>query len=168
MPSALDWGRVTSNLGLQKETLAALNAFRKRHADAAMANQQVKELKADVDFAHYKQVLKNQSVVSELEKTFTSFKPVDYDVQAQIKAIGQFQERAVDGAKKAAQKVDQQLSALNATLKDIESARPVEDLTTADVARARPQLISTTEAMVKNGKWTVPGYTEKFGSMAAL
>lgn len=48
-----------------------------------------------VDFAHYKQVLKNQSVVSELEKTFTSFKPVDYDVQAQIKAIGQFQERAV-------------------------------------------------------------------------
>lgn len=76
--------------------------------------------------------------------------------------------RQVDGAKKAAQKVDQQLSALNATLKDIESARPVEDLTTADVARARPQLISTTEAMVKNGKWTVPGYTEKFGSMAAL
>lgn len=48
-----------------------------------------------VDFAHYKKVLKNQEVVSELEKTFNNFKPVDYDVAAQLKAIDSFQGKAV-------------------------------------------------------------------------
>jgi hypothetical protein len=48
-----------------------------------------------VDFAHYKNVLKNQEIVSELEKTFTNFKPVDYDVNAQLKAIDSFQGKAV-------------------------------------------------------------------------
>jgi len=48
-----------------------------------------------VDFAHYRSVLKNQKVVDELENTFKSFKPVDYDVSAQLKAIDQFQAKAV-------------------------------------------------------------------------
>ena len=48
-----------------------------------------------VDFARYKGLLKNQKVVDELEQTFKSFKPVDYDVAAQIKAIDAFQEKAV-------------------------------------------------------------------------
>ena len=102
-----------------------------------------------VDFAHYKNVLKNQEIVSELEKTFTNFKPVDYDVNAQLKAIDSFQgkavrwhvaenasaklmvewKRQVESAKKAATKIDSELNNLQATLKDIESARPFEDLT---------------------------------------
>ena len=48
-----------------------------------------------VDFAQYKKLIKNQQVVSDLEKTWTSFKPVDYDVAAQVKAIDSFQEKAV-------------------------------------------------------------------------
>lgn len=67
----------------------------------------------------------------------------------------------VAGAQKAAQKVDQELQALQSTLKDIESARPFEDLTTSDVARARPEITKAVEEMVKNGKWTTPGYGEK-------
>merc|ERR1711939_485597 len=151
--AAVDWQRITSSLGLQKDTLQALQAFRKRHGDAKVAHQQVKDLKADVDFAHYKNVLKNQEVVSQLEQTWKGFKPADYDVNAQLKAT------------KAAQKVEQELGNLDATLKDIESARPFDQLTTGDVAKARPQLTKAVEEMVKNGKWTVPGYNEKYGSL---
>merc|ERR1711977_489391 len=136
--AAVDWQRITSSLGLQKDTLQALRAFRKRHGDAKVAHQQVKDLKADVDFAHYKNVLKNQEVVSQLEQTWKGFKPADYDVNAQLKAIDAFQGKAVEGATKAAQKVEQELGNLDATLKDIESARPFDQLTTGDVARARP------------------------------
>ena len=50
-----------------------------------------------VDFAHYKNVLKNQQVVSDLEQTWKSFKPADYDVNAQLKAIEAFQGKAVSG-----------------------------------------------------------------------
>merc|ERR1711939_1290683 len=134
--AAVDWQRITSSLGLQKDTLQALQAFRKRHGDAKVAHQQVKDLKADVDFAHYKNVLKNQEVVSQLEQTWKGFKPADYDVNAQ--------------------------------LKDIEAARPFDQLTTGDVAKARPQLTKAVEEMVKNGKWTVPGYNEKYGSLTAI
>merc|ERR1711939_490008 len=83
--AAVDWQRITSSLGLQKDTLQALQAFRKRHGDAKVAHQQVKDLKADVDFAHYKNVLKNQEVVSRLEQTWKGSKPADYDVNAQLK-----------------------------------------------------------------------------------
>lgn len=159
-----------------------------------------------VDFAHYKNIIKNQKIVSELEQSFKSFKPVDYDVAAQLKAIDAFQEKAVGllfllafselthggtpltsnayhstittllsltrgyisckqvtSAQQAAKKVDQELQALQSTLKDIESARPFEDLTTADVARARPEITKAVEEMVKHGKWTTPGYGEKVG-----
>ena len=67
----------------------------------------------------------------------------------------------VVSAQQAVKKVDQELQALESTLKDIESARPFEDLTTADVARARPEITKAVEEMVKNGKWTTPGYGEK-------
>lgn len=110
-------------------------------------------------------MLKNQKVVDDLESTFKNFKPVDYDVGATLKAIDQFQDKAVDSARKAATKVDQELSALEKTLKDIEDARPIEDLTTGDVAKARPAIITTVEEMVKHGKWTVPGYESKFGNL---
>ncbi|KAK9896007.1 mitochondrial ATP synthase [Cystobasidium minutum MCA 4210] len=165
---ALDWTRVYSSLGLQKETINALQAFRKRNADAKAAHAQVKDQKTDVDFAHYKNIIKNQKIVSELEQSFKSFKPVDYDVAAQLKAIDAFQEKAVTSAQQAAKKVDQELQALQSTLKDIESARPFEDLTTADVARARPEITKAVEEMVKHGKWTTPGYGEKFGNLQAL
>ncbi|CAD6573598.1 MAG: ATP synthase d subunit [Cyphobasidiales sp. Tagirdzhanova-0007] len=150
------------------QTLSALQAFRKRNADAKIANRAAKDQPDEVDFARYKGLLKNQKVVDELEQTFKSFKPVDYDVAAQIKAIDAFQEKAVDSAKKAAQKVDSELSSLQAALKDIESARPFEDLTTADVAKARPQVTHAVEELVRNGRATVPGYESKFGNLQAI
>jgi F-type H+-transporting ATPase subunit d len=55
----------------------------------------LKEQKTDVDFAHYKSVLKNQSVVNQAEKILKDFKPVTYDVSAHLKAIDAFEAKAV-------------------------------------------------------------------------
>merc|ERR1712000_389073 len=134
--AAVDWTRITSKLGLGRETLAELNAFRSRAAAARAANAAVKEQKTTVDFEHYRQVLKNKDVVAEGEKLFKGFKAVDYDVQAHLKTI--------------------------------EDARPFEQLTLDDVAKARPEITKTVEKMVSQGKWTVPGYTEKFGNLSAI
>ncbi|KAM0752757.1 ATP synthase d subunit [Meredithblackwellia eburnea MCA 4105] len=157
---AIDWARITTKLGLPKETLAALSAFRKRAAEARLHNSQVKDLKTDVDFEHYRKILKNKEIIAEGEKLLKSFKPVDYDVQAQIKTIQAFEAKAVEAAKASATKVEGELSDLNATLANIEEARPFDQLTLDDVAKARPEITKAVENMVSKGKWTVPGYQE--------
>ncbi|GAA5921654.1 hypothetical protein JCM1841_000896 [Sporobolomyces salmonicolor] len=164
--AVVDWGRITTKLGLGKDTLAQLNAFRNRAAAARAAHAQFKEAKTTVDFEHYRAVLKNKEVVAEGEKLFKSFKPVDYDVQAQLKAIAAFENKAAASAKEAATKVQTELGNLNSTLKNIEDARPFEQLTLDDVAKARPEITKAVETMVSKGKWTVPGYTEKFGNLS--
>ncbi|CEQ39463.1 SPOSA6832_00997, partial [Sporobolomyces salmonicolor] len=186
--AVVDWGRITTKLGLGKDTLAQLNAFRNRAAAARAAHAQFKEAKTTVDFEHYRAVLKNKEVVAEGEKLFKSFKPVDYDVQAQLKAIAAFENKAAASAKEAATKVQTELGNLNSTLKNIEDARPFEQLTVRipsvsaplratltlwmaqldDVAKARPEITKAVETMVSKGKWTVPGYTEKFGNLSAI
>lgn len=77
------------------ETLAALSAFRKRAADARVAHTTYKNAPKSVDFEHYRSVLKNKDIVAEGEKLFKSFKPVDYDLSAQLKAIEAFEQKAV-------------------------------------------------------------------------
>jgi hypothetical protein len=37
-----------------------------------------------------------------------------------------------------------------------------------DVAKAHPRIIETVETMLKKGKWTVPGYKEKFGDLNVM
>lgn len=70
----------------------------------------------------------------------------------------------VEQAKATEAKIEAELKDLKATLKNIEDARPFDQLTTDDVLAARPEIGKTVEEMVKKGKWTVPGYYEKFGS----
>jgi hypothetical protein len=48
-----------------------------------------------VDFAHYRSVLKNKAIVDEAEKLLKDFKPVTYDVNAHVNAIGTFEVKAV-------------------------------------------------------------------------
>ena len=80
--------------------------------------------------------------------------------------------------------VFEELKDLNATLANIEEARPFEDLSVDDVGNAHPHIVKTVETMVKKGKWTVPGmfysscspaftqyfigYKEKFGDMSIM
>ena len=68
-------------------------------------------------------------MIEEIEKHFQSFKPATYDVGRQIKAIEAFEAQAVKNAQETKGLVDKELEDLTKTLKNIEEARPFEDLT---------------------------------------
>jgi len=166
--AAVDFARIYTSLGLGKETIAALQAFRKRHTDVARLQAQYTSQPTTVDFSHYRSVLKNKAIVDEAEKLLKDFKPVTYDVGTHIKAIETFEAKAVASAKETEQKIDAELQTLQKTLADIEDARPFDQLTTEDVGKAHPRIIETVDTMLKKGKWTVPGYKEKFGDLNLL
>lgn len=90
---------------------------------------QLSEQPSKVDFAHYRSILKNQAVVDEIEKHFNSFKPATYDVGRQIKAIEAFEAQALKNAEETKGRVDLELKDLEKTLKNIEEARPFDELT---------------------------------------
>ncbi|OCH95888.1 ATP synthase d subunit, partial [Obba rivulosa] len=163
-----DFARIYSSLGLGKETIASLQAFRKRHGDAQRIHAQYAAQPTTVDLAHYRAVLKNKAVVDDAERLLREFKPVTYDVGAHIKAIEVFESKAVAQAKETTQKIDVELKDLQATLANIEEARPFDDLTVDDVGNANPRIVEAVENMVRKGKWTVPGYREKFGDLTLM
>ncbi|RFU29390.1 hypothetical protein B7463_g6981, partial [Scytalidium lignicola] len=164
----LDWAKVTQSLGLRGQTAASLQAFKKRNEDARRRVQQLSELPSTVDFTHYRSILKNQAVVDEIEKHFSTFKPATYDVDRQIKAIEAFESQAIKNAEETKGRVDLELKDLAKTLKNIEEARPFEDLTVDEVAAARPDIDEKTSQLVSKGRWSVPGYKEKFGDLSLL
>ncbi|KAG8810960.1 ATP synthase d subunit [Serendipita sp. 401] len=166
--AVVDFTKIYSTLGLGKETVNSLQAFRKRHADAQRIHGTLSSQPTTVDFAHYRSILKNQNIVNEAEKILKDFKPATYDVSAHVKAIDQFEAKAVATAEATAAEIDVELKALEATLANIEEARPFEDLTVEDVGKAHPQILETVQTMVKKGKWTVPGYKEKFGDLNVM
>ncbi|KAF3802121.1 ATP synthase subunit d [Colletotrichum gloeosporioides] len=154
----LDWAKVTTSLGLRGQTVASLQAFKKRNEDARRKVQTLSELPTTVDFAHYRSVLKNQAVIDEIEKRFTAFKPASYDVARQVKAIEAFEVEAVKNAEATKDKVDLELKDLEKTLANIETARPFEDLTVDEVSAAEPSIDEKTSQLVSKGRWSVPGY----------
>ncbi|KII95940.1 hypothetical protein PLICRDRAFT_48866 [Plicaturopsis crispa FD-325 SS-3] len=166
--AAVDFTRIYSTLGLGKETIASLQAFRKRHGEAQRIQNQYANQSTTVDIEHYRSVLKNQAIVDEAAKLLQDFKPVTYDVNAHIKAIETFEAKAVAKAQETAEKIDLELKDLQATLANIEDARPFEELTCEDVGAAHPRILEAVETMVKKGKWTVPGYKEKFGDLSLM
>jgi F-type H+-transporting ATPase subunit d len=125
---------VTSSLGLRGQTAASLQAFKKRSDDARRRVQTLSEQPQTVDFSHYRSLLKNQAVVDEIEKYFSTFKPATYDVARQVKAIEAFEAQAVKNAEETKGRVDLELKDLAKTLKNIEEARPFEDLTVVCIA----------------------------------
>jgi F-type H+-transporting ATPase subunit d len=125
----LDWQAIINNLGLRGQTVVSLQAFKKRNDDARRRVQMLSEQPSKVDFSHYRSMLKNQAVVDEMENHFKTFKPVTYDVGRQIKAIEAFEQQAIKNAEETKGRVDMELEDLEKTLKNIEEARPFEDLT---------------------------------------
>lgn len=125
----LDWTKLATQLGLKGQTAAALQSFKKRNDDARRKVTILSEQPQTVDFSYYRSILKNQSVIDDIEKQFNAFKPQTYDVDRQIKAIEAFEGQAVKSAEETKAVVDKELSDLNKTLKNIEDARPFADLT---------------------------------------
>jgi F-type H+-transporting ATPase subunit d len=89
----IDWSKLT--VSLPKETVASLQAFRKRNDEARRILDELKQQRTDVDFDHYRKALKNQSIVDDAQKALTGFKAATYNVDAQLKAIDQFEAKAV-------------------------------------------------------------------------
>lgn len=116
-------------MGLKGQTATALASFKKRNDDARRKVQLLSDVPQTVDFASYRSQLKNQAIVDEMENHFKSFKPATYDVGRQIKAIEAFEAQAVKNAQETKGLVDKELGDLEMTLKNIETARPFEDLT---------------------------------------
>ncbi|TVY18670.1 Mitochondrial ATP synthase subunit d [Lachnellula arida] len=164
----LDWAKITQSLGLRGQTSASLQAFKKRNEDARRRVLQLSEQPSKVDFAHYRSILKNQAVVDEIEKHFSTFKPATYDVDRQVKAIEAFEAQAVKDAVETVGRVELELKDLEKTLKNIESARPFDELTVDEIAAAEPQIDEKTNQLVSKGRWMVPGYKEKFGDLSIL
>ncbi|KAL8387466.1 hypothetical protein RB595_009884 [Gaeumannomyces hyphopodioides] len=164
----IDWAQVTTSLGLRGQTVAALHAFKKRNDDVRRKVQQLSEQPTTVDFAAYRAVLKNRAVVDEIEKRFAAFKPATYDVSRQLKAIDAFEVEAVKNAEATKTQVDLEIKDLQATLRNIEEARPFDELTVEEVATAEPSIDEKTSKLVSKGRWTVPGYKEKFGDLSVL
>jgi ATP synthase D chain, mitochondrial (ATP5H) len=93
----------------------------------------LQEQSHDVDFAHYRSVLKNRAVVDEIERQVKGWKPATYDVSKQLKAIEAFESQAVKSAEETKVVVEKELKELEKCLKNIEEARPFDQLTVVSV-----------------------------------
>ncbi|KAK3057235.1 GAL4 enhancer protein [Extremus antarcticus] len=164
----IDWANLGSKLGLRGSTANALANFKKRNDDAKRRVQILSDQPQSVDFAQYRSILKNQDVIADIEKQVNGFQPKKYDVSRQIKAIEAFEAQAVKSAEETKSKVDAELKDLDATLKNIETARPFEDLTVDEVVAARPDIDERVSQLVSKGRWQVPGYKERFGDLSVL
>ncbi|TKA65489.1 ATP synthase subunit d, mitochondrial [Friedmanniomyces simplex] len=164
----IDWANLGHKLGLKGSTAQALASFKKRNDDARRKVQLLSDQPQKIDFAHYRSVLKNSAVIDDIEKQFSTFQPKKYDVQRQLKAIDAFEAQALKSAEATKGKVDAELQDLEKTLKNIETARPFEDLTVDEVVAARPDIDERVTQLVSKGRWQVPGYKEKFGDLSVL
>jgi F-type H+-transporting ATPase subunit d len=89
----VDFASLSSKL--RPETVAALNGFRRRHADLTKTLGDLKEQSTAIDFAHYRKVLTNKQIVADAEKAFSSFKPATYDLTEQLRIIEGQEAKAV-------------------------------------------------------------------------
>jgi hypothetical protein len=142
--------------------VAGLQAFKKRNDDVRRKVQLLSEQPTTVDFAYYRSVLKNTAVVDEIERRFNAFQPATYDLDRQLKAIEAFEVEAIRNAEATKEKVDLELKDLEKTLKNIEEARPFDQLTVDDVAAAEPSIDEKTAKLVSKGRWSVPGYKVRY------
>jgi len=83
----------------------------------------------EVDFLYYRSILKNQAIIDVVENARKRFRPITYDVEKQIKIIEGFETEAVRNAEATKGRVDHELKELEKTFRNIEEARPFEDLT---------------------------------------
>jgi F-type H+-transporting ATPase subunit d len=139
----VDWAKIGTSLGIKGQTAASLQSFKKRNEDVRRRLQLLSEQPQEVDFSHYRSVLKNTAVIEEIEGHVKAFKPKTYDVGRQVKAIETFEAQAVKNAEETKGKVDLELKDLDRTLKNIEEARPFDDLTVVCIGHYTPASICT-------------------------
>ena len=164
----LDWTKLPTQLSLRGSTATSLANFKKRNDDARRRLQQLQDQPTTVDFSYYRGVLKNTSVIDEIEQHYKTFSAKTYDVNKQLKSIEAFEQVAMKNAEETKGKVEVELRSLEKALGDIEGARDWSETTVDEVAKAAPEIDEYTERLVKKGRWMPPGYLEKFPNLSVL
>lgn len=166
--SKLNWAKVISTLKLTGKTATQLSGFKKRNDEARRQLFELQSQETAVDFEYYRSTLKNSAVVDKIEQSFKGYKPVTLDASKQLSTIEAFESQAISNAKETEELVASELKSLQETLKNIESARPFDELTVDELVKAKPEIDAKVEEMVKKGRWDVPGYKEKFGDLTVM
>ena len=164
----IDWTKLPTQLSLRGSTATSLSNFKKRNDDARRRLQQLQDQPTTVDLSYYRSVLKNTSVIDEIEQHFKTFSAKTYDVNKQLKSIEAFEQVAMKNAEETKGKVEVELRSLEKALSDIEGARDWSETTVDEVAKAAPEIDEYTERLVKKGRWMPPGYLEKFPNLSVL
>lgn len=164
----IDWAKIISNLKITGPTVQQLSSFKKRNDEARHNLLELQNANEPIDFNYYRSKLKNQKIVDDIEKMYKSYKPVVINSKEQIDIISSFEKHAMENAKDTEKLISKELDALQSTLANIENARPFDQLTVDDIVKANPEIEKKVEKMIKNGKWDVPGYEEKFGSLNVM
>ncbi len=166
--SKISWSTIIQQLGLGGKTAVSLTTFKKRNDEAKTALYNLKQEEIDVDFDAYRSKLHNAKIVDKIQADVKSFKATKTDLKKQLNLISAFQTKAVENSKETESLVLKELTELEKTLQNIESARPFDELTVDDVVKARPDVEDKVQYMLDNGKVEVPGYKEKFGSLVIM
>lgn len=124
----IDWNKLVAILSLNPQTASTLTAFRKRNVDAHNKFNQLRSSRTEIDFAYYRRTLKNQAVIDHIEKAAKEFKPLTYDTSGVLAGIQTFEAEAVKSAEETEKKIAEQLVDLEETIKNIDQARPVDEL----------------------------------------
>jgi F-type H+-transporting ATPase subunit d len=156
----INWGGLSSKL--RPETLASVSAFKRDYEALSKKLLELQDSPTTIDWNVYSSISKTK-VFSEAKKSFESFKPKKLDLDATLKSIAQEEAAANKSAKETSAAVEKELTELKQLVVDIESARPVDQLTVDDVSKAIPDLDAKVERMVKRGQWNPPKYYETFG-----
>ncbi|ODV58718.1 F1F0 ATP synthase subunit d [Ascoidea rubescens DSM 1968] len=164
----LDWAKVVSSLGLKGQSAASLQAFKKRNDEAKRVAYELNLQDKPIDFAYYKSVLKNQDIISKIESSINDFKPITYDISDQVSAIETFKQTALESAEQTESLILKEIEDLNKTLENIQKSRPFEQLTVDDVVAAKPDIDEKVTQMVKQGRWELPAYYDKFGKLVIM
>ncbi|ODV85477.1 hypothetical protein CANARDRAFT_23009 [[Candida] arabinofermentans NRRL YB-2248] len=164
----LDWSKIIAQLGLSGQTAAALTSFKKRNDEAKKVLFDLKQQPTEVDFASYKSTLKNAAIATKIEADVSKFVPSKANLSKQLNLIESFEAKALENAKETESVVLAELTDLEKTLANIETARPFDQLTVDDVVAARPDVEEKVQDMVSKGRFEVPGYKEKFGDLVIM
>lgn len=166
--SKINWVKIVPQLGLAGQTASSLTAFKKRNDEAKKNLYELKQHATEVPFSAYASKLKNDSIVSTIQKDLSSFKASEVDLKKQLNVIEAFEAKAIENAKATESLVLAELAELEKTLDNIESARAFDQLTVEDVVKARPDVEDKVQDMVSKGRFEVPGYKEKFGDLVIM
>ncbi|KAG5440933.1 hypothetical protein PCK2_000088 [Pneumocystis canis] len=94
----INWAKLRSCYGLNTTTITSLAEFQKRNLDARAKVRLLEEQAREVNFAYYHSMIKNKTLLNEIERDLKGFKPLKYHVDEQIKVLQVLETKALQSA----------------------------------------------------------------------